>query len=238
VWIHEIDNILGKVEYAEVRMGTDSGVGGAPGNLTTITFEVIGDEGISTLDISDYNGELLYSTSGSILTDIYNGRVGIAQSSTPFLIRGYASYENGSECDNPAVNITNMDIGEEWTTETNETSNYYQIMLASCADIIAGETLQFNATSPDGSQSNVTEHTVTQADVDAGGFEYDITLAFRPGDVNGDGKITSADAVIALQMAVRGEYSERADVNGDYHIASLDALMILQAAAGHITFDE
>jgi hypothetical protein len=141
VWVHEIDNIIGKFEYAESRVGTDvGGIGGAPGNLTMITFEAIGEEGISPLDISDLDGELLYSTSGSILTDIYNGRVGIAQSSTPFLIRGYVSYENGSECDNPAANITNMDIGEEWTTETEATSNYYQITLASCDDVIAGET--------------------------------------------------------------------------------------------------
>jgi len=176
VWIHEIDNILGKVEYAEVRMGTDSGVGGAPGNLTTITFEVIGEEGISSLNISDLDGELLYSTSGSIPTTVYNGRAGIARTQSPFVISGYVYYENGSEYDDPAVTITNMDIGEEWVANTNETSNYYQIVLASCADVIAGETLEFNATNPDGSQWNVTEHTVTLDEVNAGGFENNITL--------------------------------------------------------------
>jgi hypothetical protein len=236
VWIHKIDNILGKFEYAESRVGTDVGVGGDSGNLTTITFEAVREEGVSSLNISDLEGELLYSTNGSIPTTVYNGRVGIAQSPTPFLIRGYVSYKDGSDCNDPAVNIT--DIGEEWTAETSESSNYYQLMLASCANVIAGDVLQFTATSPDGSQSNVTEHTVTQAEVDAGGFEYDIMLEFRPGDVNDDGEITSADAAIALQMAVRGEYSEKADVNGDYHVTSLDALMILQAAAGHITFDK
>ena len=40
-----------------------------------------------------------------------------------------------------------------------------------------------------------------------------------------------ADAVIALEMAVRGEYSEEADLSGDHKVTSLDALMILQAAA-------
>ena len=45
---------------------------------------------------------------------------------------------------------------------------------------------------------------------------------------------TPADAVIALQMAVRGDYSEDADVNRDSTVTSLDALMILQAAAGRI----
>ena len=45
---------------------------------------------------------------------------------------------------------------------------------------------------------------------------------------------TPADAVIALQMAVRGEYSAKADVNHDDKVTSLDALMILQTAAGNI----
>lgn len=45
-------------------------------------------------------------------------------------------------------------------------------------------------------------------------------------------QITTADAVIALQMAVRGEHSDDADANGDGLVTSLDALMILQAAVG------
>jgi len=179
MWAHEIDNIIGKFEYAESRVGTDvGGIGGVPGNLTMITFDVIGEEGISPLDISDLDGELLYSTSGSILTDIYNGRVGIAQAQAPFLIRGYVSYKDGSECNDPAVNITNLNTSKEWTTETNETSNYCQLMLTSGADVIVDEVLRFNVTSPDGSQWNVTEHTVTHDDVNDGGiFSFNITLA-------------------------------------------------------------
>ena len=74
VWWNEIDNTTGKVEYAESRMGTLVGVTGS-GVLATIIFEVIGDEGISALDISDYNGELLYSTTGPVLAGINNGSV-------------------------------------------------------------------------------------------------------------------------------------------------------------------
>jgi hypothetical protein len=48
------------------------------------------------------------------------------------------------------------------------------------------------------------------------------------GDVNEDGQLTTADAVIVLQMAVRGEYLKEADVNGDSHVTSVDALMIQQ----------
>jgi hypothetical protein len=58
------------------------------------------------------------------------------------------------------------------------------------------------------------------------------TTAPSKGDLNDDGVISPADAVIALQMAVRGEYSEDADVSGDHKVTSLDALLILQTAAG------
>jgi subtilisin family serine protease len=43
---------------------------------------------------------------------------------------------------------------------------------------------------------------------------------------------TPADAVIALRVAVRGEYEKFLDVNNDGAVTSLDALMILQAAGG------
>jgi len=51
------------------------------------------------------------------------------------------------------------------------------------------------------------------------------------GDLNGDGTITSADAAIALQMAVRGDYDPLADLDNDYRVTSLDALMIIQQLA-------
>jgi hypothetical protein len=60
------------------------------------------------------------------------------------------------------------------------------------------------------------------------------------GDVNGDGVVTAADAVIALEIAAGGSAScdpetfTAADVSGDGCVTSLDALMILQVAAGAI----
>ena len=229
-----INNTAGEIKYGECRIGEVPGVTGY-GVLSTITFQVIGEEGISQLNMSDLNFALLYSAPpeyGPVPTTLNNGRVGIAQTESPFAISGYVSYGDGNDCNDPAVNVTNMDLGVEWAAKTNETSNYYQLMLSSCADVIAGEIIQFDATSPDGSQSNVTEHTVTQAEVDAGGFEYNITLEplRPPGDVNGDGKTTPADAAIALRMAVCGEYNTIADVNHDNSVTSLDALMILQVS--------
>ena len=42
-------------------------------------------------------------------------------------------------------------------------------------------------------------------------------------------KCRTTDAVIALTMTVRDEYSEVADVSGDRAVTSFDTLMILQA---------
>jgi hypothetical protein len=223
---NKIDNTAGRIEYGEMRIGATDGIL-TSGILATIEFEVR-SSGSGELRLYD----VILSDSGAQEIPgviVNNSTVEIAQTqpSTPFVISGYVSYKDGSDCNDPAVNI-----------ETNESSNYYQIALASGADINAGEALQFNAMSPDGSQWNVTEHTVIQAEVDAGVFEYNIMLEFLLGDVNSDGEITSADAVIALQMAVCGERDSVADVNHDGSVTSLDALMIMQAAAGHITFDK
>jgi len=55
------------------------------------------------------------------------------------------------------------------------------------------------------------------------------------GDLNGDGVVTSTDALKALQMAVGNlPVNNCADVNGDGAVTSADALMILQASVGNI----
>ena len=56
------------------------------------------------------------------------------------------------------------------------------------------------------------------------------------GDLNSDDYITTADAMIALQMATGSRTPDiaRGDVNDDSRVTSLDALMIMQVAAGNI----
>ena len=56
----------------------------------------------------------------------------------------------------------------------------------------------------------------------------------QKGDLNGDNRITPADAAIALHLAATGTHDDAADVSGDGDVTSLDALMILQAAADAI----
>ena len=82
-------------------------------------------------------------------------------------------------------------------------------------------------------------HLITLIVIDASGTNVSdrvrVEIKSR-GDVNQDGVITPTDAVIVLQMAVRGKWWDPfADVSGDGQVTSLDALMILQAAAGAIS---
>ena len=89
----------------------------------------------------------------------------VAAQPTPFMIYGYVFYENGDECNNPTVNINNTNTNNNWSADRNASYNYYQLMLANGTDVNASEILQFNVTSPDGSQSNITDHEVTQENI-------------------------------------------------------------------------
>ena len=217
-YVNKINNTRGKITYVETR--TDD-VGGAtePGVLASVNFTVIGT-GISDLTLDDVQFDDL-------------NPIEAYPPQEPFLIYGYVWYEDGAPCNNPCVRITNLNTCEEWEADTSD--SYYQITLTSGVDLNATEILRFNAT--DGIKSSVTDHTITTDEVDAGGFfNFNLTISsVKMGDVNGDGEITSADAAIALRMAVRGEYSKIADVSGDNRVTSLDALMIQQAAVDQIT---
>ncbi|CAD6491529.1 MAG: hypothetical protein ANIMEMIM_00159 [Candidatus Argoarchaeum ethanivorans] len=104
--------------------------------------------------------------------------VQVAAQPTPFMIYGYVSYENDDTCNNPTVDITNLDTGVEWQAETNASSNYYQLMLGGGTDINATEILRFNVTSPTGNQSKVFNHTVTSEELNYGGiFNSNVTLS-------------------------------------------------------------
>ncbi len=67
-------------------------------------------------------------------------------------------------------------------------------------------------------------------------WKFVSTVEVMKGDLNRDDDITTADAMIALQMAAGSRTPDvaRGDVNDDSMVTSLDALMIMQAAAGSI----
>ncbi len=63
-----------------------------------------------------------------------------------------------------------------------------------------------------------------------------VTVCYEPyeGDLNHDGNVTSADILIALRIAVSGEYVPEADLDENDCVNALDARMIMQEAAGRI----
>ncbi|PXF58268.1 MAG: hypothetical protein C4B59_13600 [Candidatus Methanogaster sp.] len=80
--------------------------------------------------------------------------------------------------------------------------------------------------------------TITSNDPDENQAVIPVRLNVTPsqkGDLNHDGEITPADAVIALRIAVNDGYASEADVDGNGCVNVLDALMIMQAAAGAIS---
>jgi len=92
---------------------------------------------------------------------------------TPFVISGWIFCEGGTTgCNNPAVQVTNA-TGVSWNAENSSTSNYYQLALTGGA-VGDGDSLQFDSAGC--LQSKTTPHTVLQAEIDAGGFELNITL--------------------------------------------------------------
>lgn len=97
---------------------------------------------------------------------------------TPFMIQGYVFYEDGSACNGSSVNITNQTAGKVFTAKTDESTNYYHLILANGTDVNASETLRFDARSPGGNQSRIFNYTVNETEINDGGiFDFNISLA-------------------------------------------------------------
>ena len=172
VTANNIDNTTGFVSISAWNTGGMSGeiifanvtftsveVGSTPLNLTVDTLQDTSYQEIPSVTVR-------------------NGSIGIEspRPPTPFLISGYIYYDNGTPCNDPSVNTTNLNTGAEWQAETSADSNYYQINLTSGIDLNATEILHFDAT--DGTNTNLTDHTITTEEVNSGGlFGFNLTLA-------------------------------------------------------------
>jgi len=167
-----INNSIGKIIYAESRSGTTVGITD-PGVLTTITFQAIGDGGVSSLDLGELDGLLLCSISGSIPTTVNNGGVKINE--TPrFEISGFVEYDSGDQVLHPDVMITNLNTGGVFVAEANASSNHYYVS-TDVTNISIDDVLHFDVSDDLGNATEF-DHTVTHDEMDAGGFVQNITL--------------------------------------------------------------
>jgi hypothetical protein len=171
---------------------------------------------------------------GPIHTEIEYAVLISPLSLTPFLIDGWVNCTNGDPVNDPSVTVTNLNTGEVFITETNASSNYYQV-LTSSLNVSAGDVLHFNVSNTE------VDHPVTQTEMDAGGFEQNITIEcggpWVCGDATGDGKVTMADGRriymhIIYDVELNCDPCE-ADVTGDGKITMADGRRIYM----HIIYD-
>ena len=162
--------------------------------------------------------------------------------STPYIIHGKVFYRNGTVCNGSMVNITNMNNSNEWTAKTNASCNYYQLMLANGTDLNASEVLQFYVTSPDGEQSKVLSHVVTETEVNNGGlFNYNITLEAPPGTPfiiygwvhynNGSGTPCNGSSVNITNMNTSMHWQAETNATSNYFQLILDTTNV---SAGNV----
>ena len=170
IFANTINNTIGVIEYGETRVGVDYGVTN-PDILATITFRALAS-GTSNLDFSKVklSDPFAQQITGVLIN---NGTIEINE--TPkFVISGYVEYDNGDPVLYPDVMITNLNTSEIFAAETNASSNYYQVS-TDITHISSNDVLHFNATDNLGN-TTVFDHTVTQDEMNAGGFAQNITL--------------------------------------------------------------
>lgn len=92
----------------------------------------------------------------------------------PFIITGSVLYTNGTQCSDPAVNITNLNTSDSWNAATSAGDNKY-LLVVDTSRVYVNDTFAINAS--DGSNFNLTEHTITDYDLMTGGLsDLDIVL--------------------------------------------------------------
>ena len=92
---------------------------------------------------------------------------------SPFVITGHVFDSDGSPCNGAWVRVTNTNTSVSWDVENSSASNYYRLVLDS-EDVSAGNVLRFEASGC--SESKIEERTVTQSEMEYGGFDFDIVF--------------------------------------------------------------
>lgn len=87
----------------------------------------------------------------------------------PFPIAGYVFYEDGSACNNPRVNIINVNTSRTFPTMTLTSSNYYRADPTPQSDgVNVGDLLRFTVDT--GTGSATLDHSITSSDIATGIF--------------------------------------------------------------------
>ncbi len=155
-------------------------------NVSDVTLYITGDN--NTLSFGD-DGDSMMAANAFLVVEHGAGRP-----PAPLLISGWVNYPDGGPAHDSDVVITNLNTSEVFAVETVTDSNYYQVMTCSY-NVSAGDVLNFNASNGDSTELN---HTVTIEEMNAGGFEQDMTVGRSGicGDVTGNNVVNTGDVIL------------------------------------------
>ena len=142
-----------------------------------------------------------------------------------FLISGWVNDSDGNPVNDPDVVITNTNTGEDLIAETGAGSNYYRAVTCSYS-VSAGDVLSFSV-----SGGTATSHAVTSAEMDAGGFELNLTgQAGICGDVTGNKIVDTGDVILLSNYVGYSGYTLvnewAGDVTGNGVIDTGDVILL------------
>jgi len=106
---------------------------------------------------------------------IINAHAAMLAASPGVLLEGYCFYDMAMQepVNTVEVEVLNLDTGAAWVADT--TDNHYSLTLLPGGDISADDTLRLIA-KDGGNWINVTDHVVTQGEIDAGSIYLDLIL--------------------------------------------------------------
>ncbi|HJH32656.1 MAG TPA: hypothetical protein C5S50_10910 [Methanosarcinaceae archaeon] len=166
---NRFNNTIGIVEYGEARIGIAYGVN-AYGVLASVTFRAL-EPGVCNLDLGEV---ILSDPNANEISGVVVNSATLGISETHFTISGGVDYDNEDTVLDPDVIVTNLNTTEVFTSATNSSSNCYLIS-TNFAHISSGDVLHFTASDSVGNSTEF-DRTVTQGEMDAGGFVQNITL--------------------------------------------------------------
>ena len=136
------------------------------------------DASWGTITVRGLNGETQYcftvKARNQNLVETVFGPQGCGQTETPmYVLDGYCTYQDMSPVNTVGVKVVNLNTGISWMADT--TDNHYSLELQPGEDIYVDDVLRLIA--KDGVEwINVTDHIVTQVEMDSGGATEDLIL--------------------------------------------------------------
>ena len=151
----------------------------------------------------------------------------------PFVINGWVTDTGQNPVNGPNIVITNTNTQEDFLVETNTGSNYYHAISTSY-NVSINDVLSFSVNG-----NNVGDHTVSDLEINSGGFELNLTIeqtAGMCGDVTGNNIVDTGDVILLSnyvgyypgmpQYALNSTQQCAGDVTGNGIIDTGDVILL------------